>query len=219
MSRAARRRAEREASKAPPKLTISKARQQTAFHEAAHAVASVRLGLPLASTDIRRRVVGRDSMPSLADGQVGISSGYTTLVEGSAEAWSAALPDPEARENLECLAVQAAAGVVAEIFLGGQPGDPEARDDLHQVVQIGGVLGFGESNQDPAMQKWMGDCVSRASDVLLAEGEGDDAVERVAEALLEHERLSGDQVREIVGGELQALAEELRKAGATYTSS
>lgn len=207
MSRAARRRAERAAQKAPPKLTTSKARRATAFHEAAHAVVSVRLGLPLASTDIRQRVVGSDSMPSLREGQVGISSGYTTLVEGSSQAWLEALPDPDARDKLERLAVQAAAGVVAEIWLGGQPGDPACRDDLQQVVQIGGMLGMGDSNLDPAMQEWMSNCVSRASDVLLTESEEDDAVHRVADALLEREYLTGDDVRQIIA------AEELRKAG------
>ena len=84
-------------------------RANSARHEAAHAVVGVRLGLPLASTDIRWRVFGTpDMMPSLSKNQIGLASGYTTLVEGTARGWEDALPDPAARDSIERLACQCA---------------------------------------------------------------------------------------------------------------
>jgi hypothetical protein len=186
MSRAARRRAEREATKAPPKLYVSKAESQVAFHEGCHAVAYIRLKLPLASTDIIRRTFdpGGRRMPK------GIySQGYTRLTEGTGRAWQAALPDPKAKENLKRFAVATGAGVVAEMMMGEDPNGPGCGDDVAQLCMLARVLGITE---DEEVDAWINERVNEASELLANDG---DAIDLVAGALLEHRSLTGDEVR------------------------
>ena len=174
---------------------------QDARHEAAHAVVSVRLNLPLASTDIIRQAVpqGHDqerAMISLAPGQVGVSSGFTTLVEGSAEVWQRSLPDPDARASLESLAQQVMAGPVADAYADLPLGHFGHRDDLQQVVQLAGILGIGTSNEDPAVKDFMSSSFERADEVLMEDdGAGWD---RVAQALLGGRALTGAYVRALL---------------------
>ncbi|MSR23011.1 MAG: hypothetical protein EXR92_05645 [Gemmatimonadetes bacterium] len=171
-----------------------------ARHEAAHAVVSVLLGLPLVTTDIRRRTAGGDvAVPATRsrNGEVGISIGATVLEEGAASAWRDALPNPAARDCLERLGVQIAAGVVAELERGVKMEAPEHRTDLFDMVQVAGVLGVGRSSDDPAVQEWMSSRVMLAGEILFADDGA--AWDRVAAALLRKKVLTGDQVRSLVG--------------------
>ena len=73
--------------------SLSTEREGTAIHEAAHAVVAVRLGLPLASTDVRLRRVTHDGDEAkgelgvnLKPGQGVLSSGYTAVELGTVAA-------------------------------------------------------------------------------------------------------------------------------------
>lgn len=168
---------------------------RSARHEAAHAVVSVQLGLPLASTDIRRRTVDPNTGERMRDA---VSVGFTTLRRGSAEGWRAALPDGAAREKLEALGAQCAAGVVAETEAGLPLSAPEHREDLVAIVQIAGALGLGTSNEDEAVRRFMAECFQRAADVLFADdGEAWAAVTR---ALLERRVLNAEEVARCIPG-------------------
>lgn len=163
------------------------ARVDAAKHEAAHAVVSVRLGLPLASMDImvRRGAIGSSGLIS--------SFGCTTLVPGTAQDWI----DTENHEALRSLAVQGAAGMAADRYGDRSWNDPGHDDDLHGIVRIAGFLGLGESSEDPAVQEFIADSYKRAADILI---DSFDAWNRVISALLERRQLSGDDVRALVGG-------------------
>lgn len=124
------------------------------------------------------------------------SVGYTTLTEGTALRWADALPDPDARANLEALAAQVAAGVVAELDAGRDLNSLEHRDDFYQMVQIGGALGYGSSSTDPAMQSWMKAVTERAAELLAVDA--GEAWDRVTVALLRKGRLSGEEVGALV---------------------
>ena len=162
-----------------------------ARHEAAHAVVSVRLGLPLASTDIAKRTVtsqfGREGFAS---------AGYTAIEPGSAERWTSELPADSARANLEAFAAQAGAGVVAELVRGGELDDPAHRGDLQDIVQIAAVLGLGESSNDPAIRDFMTRSIKRAGEAL--DRDGGRAWDIITEALMEKKALTGDQVRYLI---------------------
>lgn len=171
-----------------------------AHHEAAHAVVSVRLGLPLASTDIRRRAY------RLQSGGMVLSGGYTTLVDGTVDSWYDALSDPEkrnwAQDQFHLLAVQCAAGVVAEKSRGVEPNNEAHRLDVSEMLKIASVLGIGESKEDPPVQKWFTSQLERAQDVLWR----DDAAawKRVSTELHRRRTLWGDEVRGIVADEPEA---------------
>jgi hypothetical protein len=151
----------------------------------------VRLGLPLASTDIAKRTV---------DGQLGregfASAGYTTLEPGSAERWVSELPASSARANLEAFAAQAGAGVVAELVRGGKLDDPAHQGDLQDMLQIAGVLGLGESTNDPAVKDFMTRSIKRAGEAL--DRDGGRAWDTISEALLDKKALTGDEVRYLI---------------------
>jgi hypothetical protein len=174
----------------------AKPRDDDAVHEAAHAVVSVRLGLPLASTDILKR--GRINHPGgVPTGYQALeSAGYTTLEPGSADRWVDELPDPAARASLEALAAQAAAGIVAELSRGAKLDDPAHYDDRYGVVAIAGVLGLGTSSVEQPVRDFIVASIERAKDVLLQ----DDcrAWNTVANALLERKTLTGDEVLYLV---------------------
>ena len=172
-------------------------RGHNARHEAAHAVVSVRLGLPLASTDIVRRTSSPDGRQvRVPPGYNAVASlGYTTLVKGTAEAWIDKLPDPIAKDSLERLAAQAAAGMVAEVDAGHQLGDAAHHDDFYRLVQLADVLGLGQSNQDPAVRGFIASAYVRAEKILHGDREGWDGV---AQALLDRQALTGDEVRALL---------------------
>lgn len=179
-------------------MKAPKPSRSDARHEAAHAVVSVRSGLPLASTDIRR---GRpiEQPDRFAPSPLKyVSVGYTTLEPGTVEQWRDALPDPSAADLLTRFAAQAAAGVVAEMERGAQPTDPTCRDDLQQLVQIAGVLGLGESNADEPVRAFMAEAISRASELLCLDNRV--GWESVTTALLRRSHLTGEDVRAIIGG-------------------
>lgn len=187
--------------------TVEIDREQTAIHEAAHAVVAVRLGLPLAYTDITHRVMtagegGPGTMASLNEGETCVSSGYTTLVEGTSVAWQKALPDPKARESLEHLGAECAAGIVAEMSGGAKEDDWAHRDDLYGVLQCASALGIGNSTEEEAVRDFISSRYQRAVEVLIDEDKSA-AWGRVTAALLERERLSGDEVRDIVAEEME----------------
>ena len=171
-----------------------------ARHEAAHAVVSVRFGLPLASTDIKQRVVTTSNtdtpMPSLREGYVAFSSGFTTLVEGTARAWEEALPDPKAVESMRRFAIQTAAGIVAEMQRGAEINDLTHGDDIYQIVGFASVLGIGDSNEVPAVREFLGEAVTYAEAVLRLDDGA--AWDRVTSTLYRKKALTGDEVRSLV---------------------
>jgi hypothetical protein len=165
-----------------------------AKHEAAHAVVAVRLGLPLGSTDIieRQQVLG-------AGGDTINSQGYTTLREGTVRPWLEALPDAEARRNLEAFAAQGAAGIVAERDLGSTDDHPVIQEDLTAVIGVARWLGLGSDRSELPVRRFIAQATTRAEEALR---EDDGAAwERVAEALAERRSLSGDEVRRLVSEE------------------
>lgn len=160
---------------------------------------AVRLGMPLSSASIRLRrghpIEGWNVPPEV----VLVSAGYTTLVDGVVERWLAQLPDGAARANLEALAVQQAAGIVAELDAGKGINDLAHRDDMFQMVQLGGALGYGKSSTDQAMKSWLKAAFRRAAAILAADG--GIAWDRVTMALLRKRELSGDEVKGLVAGD------------------
>lgn len=91
--------------------------------------------------------------------------------------------------------------LIAELAQGGASNDMAHRDDLFQMVQIGGALGIGESTDDPAMKEWIQVRLERA-ETLLRQDDAD-AWNRVGAALLQAGKLSGDEVRGLVAEELE----------------
>jgi hypothetical protein len=176
-----------------PKGGVPKPNRADAKHEAAHAVVSVRAGLPLASTSIRRGLGPRVAPPKGIREMV--SLGYTTLAEGSAEAWVAALPTPDARWKLKLLAAQTAAGIVAEQTSANRSHMAD-HGDLQGLVNIAAKLGIGESSEEPAVQTFIKESLELA-EAMLTHDNGL-AWDRVTSSLLRKKSLTGDEVRQIV---------------------
>jgi hypothetical protein len=174
-----------------------------ARHEAAHAVVSVRLGLPLAYTTIRPgtdAIISPHAQRTMPSGVKLVSVGYTTLDPGTVERWQAALPDPEARANVQAVAVKTAAGMVTEAESGADVFDAADRGDFVELLQAAAVLlrtPFQENDPPPAVRAW---CAARLTDAeTLLHVDGGAAWERVTVALLREKHLSGDEVRALVG--------------------
>lgn len=129
------------------------------------------------------------------------SSGYTTLEEGTVKAWCDALPDPEARANLERFAVSYAAGIVAEDMAKKIPNATRTQvaedGDVQEIVQIAGYLGIGFSTAEPAVVTFIEDAYAQARDLLVRSDVGA-AWNRVGQALYAIGRLTGDEVRALV---------------------
>lgn len=165
-----------------------------ARHEAAHAVLSVRLGLPLDTVDLRTRTVesteGR-AVPNDVDVK---SGGYATLEPGTAEKWEAEARqgDATAGARLEALAVQTMGGIVA----AGRYNDLGCRDDLYQLVGIADALGIGSRLKDPAVEAWIKGIEQRAKEILFQD-EGA-AWDRVRVALERKRCLAGEEVEKLV---------------------
>jgi hypothetical protein len=174
-----------------------------ACHEAAHAVAAIRLGLPLDYTSIgslgesamkkELDIFGRGDLP--ADFTLR-SVGYTTYIEGTMQGWVDALPAESARQSLEAASAETAAGIVAETRMGGKPGDLACRSDVRSLVAVAAALGIGRSTEEPKVREFIADAYERAAEVLFEDdGRGWDAVTL---ALAEHRYLSGDAVAAIL---------------------
>jgi hypothetical protein len=163
-----------------------------ARHEAAHAVVAVRLGLPLAYTSIE---IGDDHRRPWQPSGVR-SAGYTSLAEGTAQAWVDALPAPTARAAIEAFAAQCAAGIVADMDMGLPQGHVSHRDDTQEVVQCAFWLRLGESGAQPAVRTFVAAAVRRAVDVL-AQDDGT-AWWHVTVALAKATKLTGAEVRALV---------------------
>lgn len=158
----------------------------SARHEAAHAVVSVRLNLPLVYTHIRRQTITEGD-------ETFVSLGFTSIEEGSARGWIDALPDPVARERCEALALQTAGGPAADLRAGLRLGDVSHEGDMRGLVAMAGALGIG----DEARPKWLSDQCNAAA-VLLEACDDGAAWDRVR-AVLERKRyLTGDEVRDLV---------------------
>jgi hypothetical protein len=165
-----------------------------ARHEAAHAVVSVRMELPLEATSIVRAEA--HATLSAIKGVVLKSVGYTNLVSGTVKSWEAALPDPIARQSFEKFAVQGAAGIYAEMSRGSHMFSPEHRDDLEMLVKIASRLGVGNSTDEEAVRNFVDTAVSNAEAVLTQDTGV--AWERVTTSLLRKKRLTAQEVRRIV---------------------
>ena len=170
--------------------------RERALHEAAHAVVAIRLGLPLASTDIESRPITDISGHGIPDDVVVTQGGLTTLTEGTIDALLAALPGSTAREGLEAVGVMIAAGVEAEIRGGVTAHDVRCRSDVYDLVVLARVLGIGNSTGDPPVVAWMHALNVRAWGFLRQDGKA--AWHRVAAALIQRRSLSGVEVEELV---------------------
>lgn len=172
--------------------------KQAAGHEAAHALVAIRLGLPLASVDIRRRhkTIGRSGN---AD-----SMRNTGLVIGTVQSWVDQLPDYEARANLVANAAVAAAGVVVEINYGFPFGHYSQHDDIEAMVQMASVLGVGTSREEPAVHEFISDAMETASATLTDSDDTNRMWSHITGALYGAGYLSGDRVRELITDELEA---------------
>jgi len=169
----------------------------TARHEAAHAVVGVRLNLPLAYSSVRSEVIaegGSEGGRCSYTKDKFLSVGYTALVEGSSEAWIKVLPDPEARERLEAMALQTAAGIAADAESDLKLGDVSHQEDLQALVQIAGALGIGISTEELAVREWMSRAL-QAAGVLLQRVDTGAAWDRVRVTLARKRYLTGAQVR------------------------
>lgn len=165
-----------------------------ARHEAAHAVLSVRLGLPLDFVDLRTRTVESTEGRAVPNGVDVKSGGYTTLVPGTAEKWEAEARqgDATARTRLESLAMQTMGGIVA----AGRYDDLSCRDDLYQLVGIAGALGIGSRLKDPVVEAWIKGIEQRAKEVLYQDDGA--AWDRVRVALERKRWLNGEEVEKLV---------------------
>jgi len=178
--------------------------RSSARHEAAHAVAAVRLDLPLAYTSIRHggagdESIGPDAQRTAPPGSKLVSAGHTVLEHGPLAQWVAALPDPQARANLERTSVQTAAGIVAEAKMGATLDDESNRNDLVQLWQQAATLlgvNFNPADPPPAVREWCAAQIAEADRVLHVDGGA--AWDRVMAALLRKKDLSGDEVRALV---------------------
>jgi hypothetical protein len=170
----------------------------TALHEAAHAVVSVRLGLPL-----NYIAIGMDSghpPRRTADVPANVrlrSGGTTMLVEGTTAAWRLRLPSADAIDALERFAAQTAAGIVAQRTTP----DPAAKgpadhDDIQQIVGIAKVLGIGQSEQDERVREFIAKSTALAEQHLMVDA--GTAWQHVATALFSRKRLSAGEVDEII---------------------
>jgi hypothetical protein len=204
VSRAARRRAAREGEKSPRPRALAAAlemrRWAVAFHEAAHAVVGVQLGLPLASVDIRPRppedLEAYMLKAALPGHPVMGAEGGVSLVEGTVERWNATLTDPETRDCFVRLAALAAGGVAAEMEMGNEVNAPAHRADIVSIVHIAAALGLGRSSMDKPVQDFINAAFKRAEQVLNEDGGR--GWRAVAAALLEREMLTGDDVRAVL---------------------
>lgn len=161
---------------------------------------AVRLGLPLLSTDVKkRRMVVND--PSMRTVEGGISNGQTTLErEKGWKHWAPGeRPDAAMRADYELRAAQTAAGIVAE----GSAEPIGARMDLEDVMQfwaiIEGRAGEPITPADPpaGLAAFIVAATERAR--LALEQDGRVAWDRVTVALGRKPSLTGDQVRKIIG--------------------
>jgi len=177
----------------------------SARHEAAHAVVCVRLGLPLAYTTIRPgagadATINPDAQRTMPPGVTLVSAGYTTLEPGTVEQWQAALPDPAAQARIQAVAVKTAAGMVTEAERGAHVLDASDRGDFVDLLQVAAVvlrIPFKSNDPPPAVRAWCAARLTEAETLLHADGGA--AWDRVTAALLERKRLSGDEVRTLVG--------------------
>ena len=161
---------------ARPRYTEKRAvRVVASWHEAAHAVVGVRLGMTLHSVDIRL-------LPRRDDhGNVSVSCGYTSYVVSDL---TARLGEPAARR---ARAIFAAAGIVAERAHGD--GDPTAcTDDVDGVMRHGTAAGV----LPVEMATFLADAVTEASRLLMVDGGA--AWLRVRTALLRQRSLSPARV-------------------------
>jgi hypothetical protein len=200
VSRASRRRSARAAEKAPRPSALAaaleKRRKEVAFHEAAHAVVGVRLGLPLASVDIRAR--GAEQLDAyvheatLPGRPVTSAEGGAVLVPGAVEQWNETITDLDTRDRFVRLAAMAAGGVVAEMEMGKGVNDPAHRADIVSIVHIAATLGIGRATVEKPVENFINAAFKRAAEVLNEDGGR--GWRAVAAALLKSETLSADEV-------------------------
>lgn len=162
----------------------------TARHEAAHAVCSVRLGLPLAYTTLDPRSQPWVRPVDMLGGLLML--GETSLEAGTAAVWEAALPDAAARRNLLSLAVQQAAGIVAELDAEDVAlTDIGHSTDLEGLVEIARAVGIPDDEQ--VLRAFVREAMMRAAAIL--EGDHGAGWNRVAAALRARRFLTGNEVR------------------------
>lgn len=164
----------------------------------------MRLGLPLVYTSIRGGGAGDDAISADAQrttrpGRKFVSAGHTTLERNILAQWEAALPEQEARANLEKVSVETAAGIVAEIKMGAGLDDEGNRNDLVQLMQQAATLlvAFNPADPPPAVTQWLTARLNDADALLHADGGA--AWDRATATLLRKKGLSGEEVRTLVG--------------------
>lgn len=171
-------------------------KMENARHEAAHAVVAVRCGLPLLSTDIKRRTGQRFHDPSRTAANVD-SLGLTQLDKGFELAWDQAWKKGgvDLTELLRCSAVYGAAGVIADLEMGLQLGHPGHADDLFGIDRYARKAGCLTPQEVAAYR----DSAMEAARELLMNCDTGAAWDRVRVALLRKEALSGKEVEQMVG--------------------
>ncbi len=157
----------------------------------------IRVGLPVTQTDVRRRFVNPDGseLRRGVEGERMVSVGFTALREGTKRSYLDALPDPDAREQVEALAAFAAAGVVAEVHYSG----PNYASDLEFLNATSNdridIAVYADALGEQQGQL-MGDAVNRAGAVLAENDRG--AWETVAQQLFERGCLDEKEIRRLI---------------------
>jgi hypothetical protein len=156
----------------------------SSWHEAAHAVVGVRLGMTLHSIDIGLQFVRGKG------GEIALSSGYTSYLVNPLTERLGAVAAFRAR------AVFAAAGMVAEEER--KTVDLVAiRDDFEGIRRYASALGYPSDRSNPIFNSFYAASHKRAHTLLLIDGGA--AWERTQKALRRHQTLTPAMVTNLVG--------------------
>lgn len=171
---------------------------------AAFAVVAVRRGLPLESVDTFYTIAPVNLGPG-EDERPAVAGSCAKLVDGEAEAWVDALPDPAAVAKLTDLATMAAALCVSESREGRMPGDGIGQGDaIYTMYIIAEGLDFEDREE---RNRWLIQRLLDAHAILVQDGEA--AWVRVRLELEKRGYLTGEEVRALIAESDSMLGPEV----------